>query len=374
MIPRKFFGISTSVMTNNIPIIYKILADEEDDGFRLDKFLSVKIQNVKIQNTSDAPEISRSRLKNLIKDGNVLLSKKSGTDSAAKIADPSYRVKCGESFTIEIPELIEATPQAEKIPLEIIFEDEHLIVINKPAGMVVHPAPGNYEGTLVNALLGHCGDTLSGINGVRRPGIVHRIDKDTSGLMVVAKSDKAHHGLAKQFAKHSLERAYQAIVWGVPNPSAGTIDQTIGRDPRNRLRNSVLEYDSRNGKHAVTHYQLIRRLEPLRRPTTLNKAIKNTLPPSLSIVECRLETGRTHQVRVHMAHMGYPLVGDPLYGKANIGVKNFSSIARKKISTFKRQALHAYLIGFKHPITKEHLKFEQSLPNDMEQLIAALMI
>jgi 23S rRNA pseudouridine1911/1915/1917 synthase len=355
-------------MTKNISDTYVILADEDDDGFRLDKFLSVKIQNL-----PDAPDISRSRLKNLIKDGSVLFSAKGSSDSAVKIDDPSHRVKCGESFTVEIPETVEAQPQAEKIPLEIIYEDEHLIVVNKPAGMVVHPAPGNYEGTLVNALLGHCGDTLSGINGVRRPGIVHRIDKDTSGLMVVAKSDKAHHGLAKQFAKHSLERAYQAIVWGAPNPAAGTIDETIGRDPRNRLKNAVLEYDSRNGKKAITHYQLLKRLEPLRKPTSYGRAIKNTLPPSISIVECRLETGRTHQVRVHMAHIGYPLVGDPLYGKANPATKNFSQAAKKEILSFRRQALHAYLIGFKHPITKEHLKFEKPLPNDMEQLITAIM-
>ena len=234
--------------------------------------------------------------------------------------------------------------------------------------MVVHPAPGNYSGTLVNALINHCGESLSGINGVRRPGIVHRIDKDTSGLMVAAKSDKAHKGLAKQFAKHCMERAYYAICWGVPNPTADEIYAPLKRDPKNRLKISVQP----SGKEALTHYKVIKRLEPPRKITS-RQNVKQGLPPSLSLVECRLETGRTHQVRVHMSHLGYPLVGDPLYSRRNNPSKNLSEGAKEALSNFTRQALHAYLIGFIHPITKEHLTFETELPNDMKHLIQALV-
>ena len=233
--------------------------------------------------------------------------------------------------------------------------------------MVVHPAPGNYSGTLVNALIYHCGDSLSGINGVKRPGIVHRIDKETSGLMVVAKTDKAHNGLSKQFAKHTMERAYLAIVWGVPNPTVGTINRPLKRDPRNRLKIAVRE----GGKEAITHYKVIRRIEPPRKITS-RENIKQGLAPSLSLVECRLETGRTHQVRVHMSSMRYPLVGDPLYSRRNNPQKNFSDRAKAALSEFNRQALHAYVIGFTHPVTKEALTFETELPNDMKRLIKAL--
>lgn len=338
-------------MTNNTPDQFEISVGEEEVGQRLDKLLAARITS-----------LSRTRLKQLITTGEVFSSA-----SGQKIDDPSYRVKPGDHFSLQIPEIIEAEPEPEDIPLDIYFEDDHLLVLNKAVGMVVHPAPGNVTGTLVNALLAHCGDSLSGIGGVRRPGIVHRIDKDTSGLMVVAKSDAAHAGLSKQFADHSLERAYLAVVWGAPRPAFGTVDAALGRDRKNRLKMTVIE----GAKEAVTHYKMIRRLEPARKPVQGKKRVKS-LPPSLSLVECRLETGRTHQVRVHMAHLGYPLVGDPLYGRRSPGVKSFSDEGRKAIQSFNRQALHAAVIGFEHPVTKETLKFEADLPHDMKRLISAV--
>lgn len=339
-------------MTIDTPKYYEAAADEDDKGLRLDKFLSNKL-----------PDISRSRLKSLIVEGQVFLK-----ESKKKYEDPSAKIKGNETFGLNIPELVEPIPEGEDIPLDVYYEDDQLIVLYKPAGMVVHPAPGNYSGTLVNALIHHCGDSLSGINGVRRPGIVHRIDKDTSGLMVAAKTDKAHHGLAKQFAKHSLERAYYAICWGVPNPTADEIYAPLKRDPKNRIKISVQP----GGKEALTHYRVIKRLEPPRKITS-RQNVKQGLPPSLSLVECRLETGRTHQVRVHMSHLGYPLVGDPLYSRRNNPSKNLSDKAKEALSNFKRQALHAYLIGFTHPITKEHLTFETELPNDMKHLVQSLV-
>ena len=333
------------------PQKYETEATEDDEGLRLDKFLSNQFS-----------DISRSRLKSLITEGQVLLK-----DDNKKMNDPSYKVKPGNAFIITVPEVVDPDPLGEDIPLEIHYEDDHLLVLNKPAGMVVHPAPGNSTGTLVNALIHHCGDSLSGINGVKRPGIVHRIDKDTSGLMVVAKSDIAHKGLSKQFSKHSLERAYKAVCWGVPNPVSGTINQPLKRDPKNRLKIAVRD----GGKDAITHFKVIKRIEPPRKITS-RENLKQGLPPSLSLVECRLETGRTHQVRVHMSHMGYPLVGDPLYGRRNNPQKNFSDIAKQELANFKRQALHAYLIGFTHPVSKEALTFEIELPNDIKRLVKAL--
>lgn len=338
-------------MTVIAPQIYETVAEESDKGLRLDKFLSNKFS-----------DISRSRLKSLISEGQVI--KDMGN---TKITDPSYRIKGGECFSVHIPDVIDPDPVGEDIPLDIHYEDDDLLVVYKPAGMVVHPAPGNNSGTLVNALIHHCGDSLSGINGVKRPGIVHRIDKDTSGLMVVAKSDKAHKGLSKQFQKHTLERAYLAVVWGVPNPTQGTINLPLKRDPKNRLKIAVRD----DGKEAITHYKVIKRLEPPRKIMSRGNVSKG-LPPSLSLVECRLETGRTHQVRVHMAHSGYPLVGDPLYSRRNNPQKNFTEHAKAAITAFKRQALHAYVIGFTHPVTKETLTFEIELPNDIKQLVKAL--
>ncbi len=352
----------------------ELTVEEEDHGLRLDKFLAQSLAKSLSQTQSLAqsiPDLSRTRLKQLIIAGQVKIIPASSHNDAT-IDDPSYRVKCADKIFLKIPVVKEAIPVGQDIPLDVVYEDDQLIVINKPAGMVVHPAPGNPDGTLVNALIHHCGDSLSGINGVKRPGIVHRIDKATSGLMVAAKTDHAHHKLAKQFAKHSLERAYLAVVWGVPNPAADTIHEKIGRDSRNRLKMAVVPYESKRGRDAITHYQVVRRLEPKRKVFDKGSALKR-LAPSLSLVECRLETGRTHQVRVHMSHIRHPLVGDPYYGKSGpIQSKNFSDHAQEAINGFNRQALHAFVIGFIHPTTGENLKFEAELPNDMKRLISAL--
>jgi 23S rRNA pseudouridine1911/1915/1917 synthase len=307
--------------------------DAEREGTRLDKYIA-----------STLPEISRMRIKGLIQDGQVKADDK-------VITNISWKVKTGQVFDVEVPQAVEPIPQGQDIPLNVVFEDDYLIVIDKPAGMVVHPAVGNEDGTLVNALIHHCGDSLSGINGVKRPGIVHRIDKDTSGLMVVAKTDLAHAGLAEQFADHSLERAYLAIVRGRPYPAEGTVDEAVGRSPRNRQKMAVV---GSGGKHAVTHFKLIQRLGD-----------------AATLVECRLETGRTHQIRVHMTHIHHPLIGDPVYGRT-AKTKNLDPKVREAIKLFTRQALHAYVIGFKHPVTDEQIRFESPIPEDMAALISAL--
>ncbi|MBT4019328.1 MAG: RluA family pseudouridine synthase [Alphaproteobacteria bacterium] len=307
--------------------------DAEREGTRLDKYIA-----------STLPEISRMRIKGLIQEGQVRADDK-------VITNISWKVKTGQVFDLIVPQAIEPIPQGQDIPLNVVYEDDYLIVIDKPAGMVVHPAVGNDDGTLVNALIHHCGDSLSGINGVKRPGIVHRIDKDTSGLMVVAKTDLAHAGLAEQFADHSLERAYLAIVRGRPYPAEGTIDEAVGRSPRNRQKMAVV---GTGGKHAVTHFKLIQRLGD-----------------AATLVECRLETGRTHQIRVHMTHIHHPLIGDPVYGRT-AKTKNLDPQVREAIKLFTRQALHAYVIGFKHPVTDEQIRFESPIPEDMAALIRAL--
>jgi 23S rRNA pseudouridine1911/1915/1917 synthase len=253
------------------------------------------------------------------------------------------------AFEIRVPEAAPSEAQAQDIPLTIVFEDEHLIVIDKPAGLVVHPAAGNLDGTLVNALLHHCKGQLSGIGGVVRPGIVHRIDKETSGLLVVAKTNKAHEGLAKQFADHSIERAYLAIVAGLPVPASGTVRGHIGRSDKDRKKMAVLHEENKRGKHAVTHYRLLEALA------------------GASLVECRLETGRTHQVRVHMSSIGHPLLGDPVYGRAP---SRFRPILNQL--HFARQALHAAVLGFIHPVTGASLRFESTLPADMAGLLVEL--
>jgi 23S rRNA pseudouridine1911/1915/1917 synthase len=295
-------------------------------GPRLDKALA------------EASGLSRERVKALIGEGRVTLG-------GLAVSQPSAKSAGGE-FAIDVPPPADAAASPEAIPLVIVYEDEHLIVIDKPAGMVVHPAAGNPAGTLVNALLHHCRGKLSGIGGVARPGIVHRIDKDTSGLLVVAKSDVAHEGLARQFADHSLERAYLAVCNGHPNPSEGTIVARIGRSDANRKKMAVLPKDSSRGKHAVTRYKVLRKLD------------------GCALVECRLETGRTHQVRVHLASIGHALVGDPLYGRAN-------SVVRPVLQRleFRRQALHAATLGFDHPVTSDRLRFTSDLPPDMKELI-----
>lgn len=308
----------------------------EEAGARLDKWLSARL-----------PDLSRTRIKALIEQGLV-------TTAAATITDASHKVKAGQAFHVTVPPDQPAEPEAQDIALTVVYEDEDLIVIDKPPGMVVHPAPGSPDQTLVNALLAHCGDSLSGIGGVRRPGIVHRIDKDTSGLLVIAKNDRAHQGLSEQFAAHSLERAYMALVWGVPNPPQGEIEGNIGRSPHDRKKMAVV---SHGGKHAHTRYRVIR---PFAGGT-------------VSLVECRLSTGRTHQIRVHMTSIGHPLVGDQTYGRSRSArLKHIPEDARSRLSTFPRQALHAYLLGFIHPTTGERLSFESIIPKDISMLMKIL--
>ncbi len=315
-------------------------------GERLDRHLAASLNDA---------ALSRSRLKTLILDGHVRLLDTAG---GATITDPSRKIKPGEVYAVGQPPAIAAEPAAQDIPLRIVHEDAHLIVIDKPAGLVVHPAPGNADRTLVNALLHHCGDSLSGIGGVKRPGIVHRIDKDTSGLVVAAKTDRAHQGLAALFAAHDIERAYDAMVWGHPNPLHGRIEGAIGRDPKDRKRMAVV---SRNGKPAVTHYE------------TRQCVFDRKGQPVCALVRCELETGRTHQIRVHMTSRGHPLVGDRTYGRAR-SLQRFAlpDGARAALAGFPRQALHAATLGFVHPVTGRALRFEARLPDDFAALLRAL--
>ncbi len=303
---------------------------EAQHGLRLDKALAELL-----------PDLSRERLKSLIVEGDVTAD--------GRTLNPSMKVAAGQLFAISIPAPVDADAIAQDIPLNIVHEDADLIVVDKPAGLVVHPAAGNLDGTLVNALLHHCRGELSGIGGVARPGIVHRIDKDTSGLLVVAKSDRAHEGLAQQFKAHSIDRLYAAIVYGVPQPPVGTVDTWIGRSDSDRKKMAV--HREGRGKHAVTHYRLIERLA------------------GAALVECRLETGRTHQVRVHMAHLGHPLIGDPVYSRERKGFKTILETLR-----FKRQALHAKRLGFIHPLTGQKLSFDSAPPADMQELLSELHV
>ena len=300
-------------------------------GARLDRALATLI-----------PELSRERIKALILSGHV----RGPGDKA--VGDPALKVKAQTAFALDIPEAAPAEAVAQQIDLKIAYEDEYLIVIDKPAGMVVHPAAGNFDGTLVNALLHHCAGQLSGIGGVARPGIVHRIDKDTSGLLVVAKSDRAHEGLARQFKDHSIDRRYLALVSGVPMPPAGKVDQWIGRSDADRKKMAV-QREGR-GKHAVTHYRTIK---------VLDRA---------ALIECRLETGRTHQVRVHMAHIGHPLLGDPVYARGGPHKALLTQLG------FRRQALHAAHLGFIHPVTSKAVSFESPITDDMQQLFSHLCV
>lgn len=306
------------------------------EGERIDRLLA-----------NTLPDRSRSFLKRLIEDGCLDAAGEHG----ATIIEPSYRVKPGERFLLRIPASVDPEPLGENIPLNVVFEDDDLIVINKPPGLVVHPAPGNLTGTLVNALIAHCGASLKGIGGVRRPGIVHRLDKDTSGIMVSAKTGPAHEGLTRQFADHSIERAYAAFVWGMPSPSQGMVEGNIGRSPRNRKKMAVLTL---GGKTALTNYR-----------TEAAYAAG-----AASLVECRLETGRTHQIRVHMAHIGHAVIGDPVYGGGSTRARmsQLSPEASNMIAGFRRQALHARLLGFEHPISGEFQQFEAALPDDLAAL------
>jgi 23S rRNA pseudouridine1911/1915/1917 synthase len=313
---------------------------ETEAGERLDRILSQRFHNV-----------SRARFQRLIADGHVQVN-------GETIIEARHRVKPGAHVIAAIPPPADMVPKPERIALDVVYEDEALIVINKPAGLVVHPGAGHRAGTLVNALLAHCGDSLSGIGGVRRPGIVHRLDKDTSGLLVVAKSDEAHQGLSRLFSGHGregrLERAYQAVIWGKPPRRKGTIDAPIGRSPLNRQKMAVTP----KGRPAVTHYKLL-------------KVFPEPGDPSLA--ECRLETGRTHQIRVHMAHIGHPLMGDRIYGKGFLASqKRLSPASRQALENLGRQALHAGLLGFVHPLSGKFLRFTAPLPCDMATLVEAL--
>ncbi|KQT33491.1 pseudouridine synthase [Sphingomonas sp. Leaf412] len=313
-------------MDRGVSIIQAQIAPAAD-GWRLDRALADAV-----------PTLSRERLKALISSGQV-------TRDGTLVRDPAKRAAAGDAFAVVIPDPTPAHNVAQDIPLVVAFEDEHLIVIDKPAGLVVHPACGNPDGTLVNALLHHCGGSLSGIGGVARPGIVHRIDKDTSGLMVAAKTDRAHEGLAKQFAAHSIDRRYRAIVAGHPVPPAGTVDAPLARSPQNRKKVAIVS----GGKRAVTHFRTVQRLK------------------GAALVECRLETGRTHQVRVHMTSIGHGLLGDPVYGRTKQAHKELL----ERLS-FHRQALHAALLGFVHPVTGIAVSFESAMPADMQELFSQL--
>ncbi len=321
---------------------------EDASPARLDKALAV---------LCEPHSISRSRLRALIEGGAVF-----SLPGETPLTDPSMTVRGGARFAVRVPPPVEAVPQPEAIPLTVVHEDDHLIVVDKPAGMVVHPAPGAWTGTLVNALLAHCGDTLSGIGGERRPGIVHRIDKDTSGLLVVAKSDVAHRGLSEQFAAHTIERLYTALVWGTPShadarlaglpatsfePGWIRIETTIGRSRTDRKKMAA---GVRDGRHAVTRV-----------------SVRESLGAA-SVVECRLETGRTHQIRVHLAHVGHPLVGDQTYGRARVPPRSLTEEARAAITAFPRQALHAATLGFEHPVTAETMRWTSALPGDIADL------
>jgi len=299
-------------------------------------------------------DLSRSRLQALIREGRVSVD-------GAPFLDPSGKVAAGARIALTVPPPVPAEPRGEAIALQIVFEDDDLIVIDKPAGLVVHPAAGHESGTLVNALIAHCGEGLSGIGGVKRPGIVHRLDKDTSGLLVIAKNDRAHQGLAAQFADHGrsgpLERVYLALVWGIPERQRGTVEAALARSLHNREKIAVVSGD--RGRHAITHYELI---EPL-----------PAAEPVASLVRCELETGRTHQIRVHMAHIGHPLLGDLVYGSGfKTKANRLSEAQQAALKSLGRQALHAAVLGFEHPRTGELLRFESPPPADMERLLQTL--
>jgi len=324
-----------------------LIADDSASG-RLDAWLAQAM----------GADFSRNRVKALIEGGDVLVNGNPITEGKRKISP-------GDRIEVTLPEPEPADPEPENIPLDIIYEDDDVVVLIKPAGLVVHPGAGNWTGTLVNALLYHCGDSLSGIGGVKRPGIVHRLDKDTSGVMVAAKNDVAHRSLTEQFSDHgrntALERAYHAVLWGLPRPGKGTINAALGR-AADRVRRAVKKETSPDARHAVTHYEVVERYQE--RPDGTSLAAS---------VTCRLETGRTHQIRVHMAHIGHPLIGDAEYGgafktKANL----LNKPARTIVDAFPRQALHAYLLQFEHPRTGEVKRFETPLPDDMMELIEAL--
>ena len=307
----------------------------QDAGGRLDRTLAAVL-----------PDLSRSRIKGLVQAGCV-------QTGGATITDPAHRVKQGQVFGIAVPAVEDPIPQGQPIALIVVHEDDDVIVIDKPVGLVVHPAPGHRDRTLVNALIAHCGESLSGIGGVRRPGIVHRLDKDTSGLIVAAKNDAAHAALSAQFAARTIARAYRAVVWGAPSPAAGTIQGNIGRHPGNRKKMAVV---ARGGRPALTKYRTLQ-----------------AFGTAASVLECRLETGRTHQIRVHLAAHGHPLIGDPVYGGGQAArIRGLPEAARAAPKSIARQALHACLIGFRHPTSGAWLEFASEIPIDIRALIVGL--
>ncbi|WP_218119073.1 RluA family pseudouridine synthase [Limimonas halophila] len=311
----------------------RLTVDASDANARADRVLA-----------RGADGLSRSRIKGLVEAGHLAVDGRT-------VADPAHRVKAGAELTLTVPPAAPAKPEAQAIALDVVHEDPHLIVVIKPAGMVVHPAPGAPDGTLVNALIAHCGDELTGIGGEQRPGIVHRLDKDTSGLMVAAKTETAHAALVEQFAARSIERSYTAVVWGVPAPTEGACTSAIGRHPVDRKRMAVRQ---RGGRAAETHYRVTRVLGAR----------------TASLVECRLKTGRTHQIRVHLAHAGHPLVADPTYGRRRIP-DELAEPARHVVAGLGRQALHAATLGFTHPVTGERLRFTSPIPQDIQGVIDA---
>ncbi|MEC7831254.1 MAG: RluA family pseudouridine synthase [Pseudomonadota bacterium] len=323
-------------------LTYKVSV--EDSGLRLDQFLTLKNSN-----------LSRSRIKALIKESFIV---KINNKKRTVINEPSKKVKLYENFEITIPEAVDPKPIGQNIPLDILHEDNDIIVINKPANIVVHPAPGNYDNTLVNALIAHCGSSLSGIGGEKKPGIVHRLDKDTSGVMVVAKNDKSHESLSKQFSNHGrdgkLVRSYKALVWGIPHLQSGKIETYLGRSLKNRKKIAIFSEEKKGRKFAITHW----------------KKIKSNKKLDISEIECNLETGRTHQIRVHLTHIGIPIIGDQVYGTGfKSKLNKYDSSTKTLLSNiFYRQALHAYKLGFEHPKTKKKLNFETKLPKDIKKI------
>lgn len=326
---------------------HTVAVAEDRAGQRLDRLLTAHFDGA----------VSRARIQSLVRQGHV-----QGGDGRA-IIDPGAKARAGDTLTVDIPDPTPAEPAGEALPLTVVYEDAHLLVIDKPAGLVVHPAAGHAGGTLVNALIAHCGDSLSGIGGVKRPGIVHRLDKDTSGLLVVAKSDVAHRGLAEQFAAHGADgrmtRAYEAFVWGVPLRRSGVIDANLARSTTNRTRIAVVR--DPQGRHAVTHYEVLESFEGLdgRARATRMRLV--------------LETGRTHQIRVHLAHIGHPVMGDPVYGAGfKASARSLPPDAADALNALNRQALHAMELGFTHPVSGKALRFTSARPTDMETLYHAL--
>jgi 23S rRNA pseudouridine1911/1915/1917 synthase len=338
----RLLSVMTSVIEN--ASLHEIAVAGDEGSRRLDRELAARLA-----------DLSRSRLKTLIVDGQVAVG-------GATVRDPAYHVSTGDTITIAVPAPTAPEPEGEDIPLDIVYEDAEIIVINKPAGLVVHPAAGHETGTLVNALIAHCGASLSGIGGVKRPGIVHRLDKDTSGLLVVAKTDRAHKSLSKQFADHGrtneMRRGYLALVWGAPSRPQGTVDAPIDRHPSSREKMAVRQ----SGREAVTHWRVLERY-----------AGNDKKTPVASAVECELETGRTHQIRVHLSHIGHPLMGDDVYGSGfKTKAKQLSEEAQAELAGLGRQALHAYLLVLEHPVTGEVMEWQTGWPHDMDQLRQAL--